>query len=153
MDYKNKKISGRGVGTIFYIKSISKFMFYLRDDKKSIPYPNQVSLLGGHIDEGETADQALEREFSEELDDLDTGKPYNPIGVVIFKKYVDKHGVEQNIYYCVLPKKPNLRLNEGQYLVFLGINEIEKTNFAFGFREVINEFLKLQKISSDKRRK
>lgn len=137
----NIEIIGRGVGTIFYIKSEDKFMFYLRDNKKSILYPNYISLLGGHIDEGETANQAVFREFAEELDDLDTGTPYKPKGLVLFRQYIDDRRVEQNIYGCILNKMPNLRLNEGQHLVFMDREAIKKTDFAFDFKEVINDFI------------
>jgi 8-oxo-dGTP diphosphatase len=33
-------------------------IIYLRDDKPDIPFPNHWDLIGGHVEEGETPEQA-----------------------------------------------------------------------------------------------
>ena len=58
-----------------------EFLLYLRDNKPDIPFPGYWDLIGGHVEEGETPEQALVREVKEELDiDL---KEYT-----FYKKYV-----------------------------------------------------------------
>ena len=44
-------------------KKTGKFLFFLRDNKPDIPHPNKWDLLGGGMEEGETPQQAVEREI------------------------------------------------------------------------------------------
>ncbi len=45
-----------------------EFLLYLRDNKPTIPFPDHWDLIGGHVEEGESPEQALVREVKEELD-------------------------------------------------------------------------------------
>ena len=45
----------------------NRLLIYLRDDKPEIPFPNQWDFFGGHVEEGETPEEALVREVKEEL--------------------------------------------------------------------------------------
>jgi 8-oxo-dGTP diphosphatase len=44
-----------------------ELLLYLRDEKPGIPFPHHWDLIGGHVEEGETTEQALFREVKEEL--------------------------------------------------------------------------------------
>ena len=44
-----------------------EFLLALRDNKPGIPFPNHWDLIGGHVEEGETPEEALVREVKEEL--------------------------------------------------------------------------------------
>jgi len=45
-----------------------ELLLYLRDNKPGIPFPLHWDLIGGHVEEGETPEEALVREVKEELD-------------------------------------------------------------------------------------
>jgi mutator protein MutT len=45
----------------------SEILLYLRDSKPGIPFPNHWDLIGGHVEDGETPEEALVREVKEEL--------------------------------------------------------------------------------------
>lgn len=131
----------RGAGTIFYIRETDQFMFFLRDDKDTIPYPGMVDILGGRMeDDDPTPLDAALRELNEELDDLDAGEPFQPDGLTPFRQWVDAGGTQHNIFSCVLERMPNLRLNEGQRLVFLSRDELSGVDFAFGYGDVAQAY-------------
>jgi len=82
-----------------------EFLFYLRDGKPGIPFPHHWDLFGGHVEEGETPEEALIREVKEELNyDL---KEYK-----FFKEYTCLEGdTYPNIKY-IYSGKINLQIEE-----------------------------------------
>ena len=82
-----------------------EFLLALRDNKPGIPFPDHWDLIGGHVEEGETPEEALEREVKEELDiDL---KEYT-----FYKKYECLDGdAYENIKY-IYRGKINLPIEE-----------------------------------------
>jgi 8-oxo-dGTP diphosphatase len=131
----------RSAAVIFHIRSTNQLMFYIRSDNTSIPFPNMLDIIGGHVETGESPRETALREVAEELDDLNTGQPFVPPNLTLFKSYVDSQGFEQNVFSCELEKPPNLRLNEGQHLVFLRPEDATQANFAFHFNAVVREYV------------
>lgn len=105
-----------------------EILLYLRDNKPGIPFPNHWDLIGGHVEEGETPEEALIREVKEELNiDL---KEYT-----FYKKYECLTGdAYENIKY-IYSGKINLPLEEitlleGERPQFFSRDEIPVVKFA-----------------------
>ena len=56
------------IAAIIFENDRGEILLYLRDNKPGIPFPNHWDLIGGHVEEGETPEEALIREVREELD-------------------------------------------------------------------------------------
>ena len=104
-----------------------RLIIYLRDDKPEIPFPNHWDLIGGHVEEGETPEQALGRETQEE------------IGLELqhwqfFRRYEctvgDAYPNSKFIYHASIDRlAADLPLFEGQRLI--GIAPQERFDFRF----------------------
>ena len=53
--------------SLIILRDNHRLLMHLRDDKPTIPYPNYWALIGGGIEENETAYDALRREIEEEI--------------------------------------------------------------------------------------
>jgi len=116
-----------------------EFLLYLRDNKPGIPFPDHWDLIGGHVEEGETPEKALVREYKEELDlDLKEFKFY--------KKYVCSKGdVYENIKY-IYSGKINLPIEkitllEGVRPQYFSRAEIPHVRFANILKSIVMEYI------------
>jgi 8-oxo-dGTP diphosphatase len=116
-----------------------ELLLYLRDNNAKIPFPNHWDLIGGHIEEGETPEEALVREVKEELDiDL---KDYT-----FYKKYECLTGdAYENIKYIYsgkinLPIK-EVTLLEGVRPQYFSREEIPNVKFANILKSIVMEYI------------
>lgn len=127
------------IAAIILENNEGEILLYLRDNKSTIPFPNHWDLFGGHVEEGETPEEALVREVKEELNyDL---KDYR-----FFKKYDCQEGdVAPNIKYVYVGKieKPisELTLDVGQKLQFFKPSEIPNVKFANILASIVIDYL------------
>jgi 8-oxo-dGTP diphosphatase len=116
-----------------------EILLYFRDNKPGIPFPNHWDLIGGHVEEGETPEEALVREVKEELDiDL---KEYE-----FYKKYECLTGdAYQNTKYIYTGKInlpiEDITLLEGEYPRFFSREEIPKVKFANILKTIVMEYI------------
>ncbi|MFA6588343.1 MAG: NUDIX domain-containing protein [Patescibacteria group bacterium] len=117
-----------------------KLLIYLRDNKPGIPFPNCWDLFGGHVEENETAEQALTREVSEELGiELKEINHFRDYEVLEGDAYPNiKH-----IFWSRLDQDvTDLRLGEdGQELRAISLIERISYNFANILRTIIDDFV------------
>jgi 8-oxo-dGTP diphosphatase len=116
-----------------------EFLLYLRDNKPGIPFPDHWDLIGGHVEEGETPEEALVREVKEELDiDL---KEYT-----FYKKYECLTGdAYENVKY-IYSGKINLPIEEitlleGVRAQYFSREEIPDIKFANILKSIVMEYI------------
>src|ERR1035437_5831658 len=116
-----------------------EFLLYLRDNKPGIPFPDHWDLIGGHVEEGETPEEALVREFKEELDiDL---KEYT-----FYKKYECLTGdAYENVKY-IYSGKINLPIEEitlleGVRAQYFSRAEIPSVKFANILKSILMDYI------------
>jgi len=117
-----------------------EFLLALRDNKSWIPFPNHWDLIGGHVEEGETPEEALIREYKEELD-LDL-KEYS-----FFRKYECLTGdAYENIKYIYYGKLnipiEEVTLLEGERPQYFSRKEIPDLKFANIIKSIVLEYIK-----------
>ena len=118
-----------------------EILMLLRDDKPTISHPNQWSLPGGRVEEGETPEVAAHRELLEEIGvDVD---------ITFWKRYDRQHPlviVDQHVYLgkITLPLE-SLTLGEGQDMRFFNSHEVKDLTIAFEFDVLLDEYFQTRK--------
>jgi 8-oxo-dGTP diphosphatase len=131
----------RGAGVLFYDRHTQRVLLVRRDNTPSIPFPDHLDILGGHTEEGETPEDTVVREIAEELDDLRSGRPFVLTGHRLFTVYTDARGVTDSVFCKEADfDLVDVRLKEGQELVWVTEDEARHTPLAFGYHDILAEF-------------
>lgn len=122
------------ISKVILLNPEGKILLQLRDNKKDIPFPNQWSLFGGLVDEGETPEDCVLREIREEL-----GIVLGKIDLVLVR-IRDECGqdVEDNIFVSeVIVDDAQLELAEGADMKWFSTYEIQATDVVPHFKSVL----------------
>jgi 8-oxo-dGTP diphosphatase len=127
------------IAAIILENHIGDFLLYLRDNKPGIPFPDHWDLIGGHVEEGETPEEALVREVKEELD-IDI-KDY-----VFYRKYECFTGdAYENIKYIYYGKIgvpiEEITLLEGVRPQYFSREEIPNVKFANILKSIVMDYI------------
>lgn len=96
----------RSVVAIAILYQDDRFLLQLRDDKPNIVYPGYWAMFGGHLEPGEDADDAVQRELLEEIG-------YAPDRLTHFGCYSDTK-IIRHVYHGLLTVSlDDLVLGEG----------------------------------------
>lgn len=127
------------IAAIILENNSGEFLLYLRDNKPGIPFPDHWDLIGGHVEDGETPEEALVREVKEELD-LDL-KEY-----AFYRKYECLTGdAYENIKYIYCGKInipiEEITLLEGVRPQYFPRDEIPNVKFANILRSIVLDYM------------
>lgn len=130
----------REVAAVILRNPSGEFLCYLRTDTPSIPFPNHWDLFGGHIEPGETPEEALVREVEEELGiTLEDYTFWKSIDCLEGDAYPNR----KHLFYATIDAPADeLTLYEGQRLAYIKPDNIEALPFAHIWKDVLHEFLR-----------
>lgn len=116
-----------------------EFLLALRDNKPGIPFPNHWDLIGGHVEDGETPEEALVREVKEELD-IDLKEH------AFFRKYECLTGdAYENMKYIYTGKInipiEEITLLEGERAQYFSREEIPNIKFANIIKSIVLDYI------------
>lgn len=127
------------IAAIIFENDRGDLLLYKRDNKPGIPFPLHWDLIGGHIEEGETPEEALVREVKEELG-------YDLKEYAFFRKYECLAGdAYPNIKYIYTGKinipPDEITLYEGDHARYFSPAETQTLNFANIIGSIVKDYL------------
>lgn len=113
-------------------------LLLLRENRSTITYPNQWTLIGAAVGEGETPEMAAQRALRDES--------ALQADLLLWKRYDRQHPlfiVDQHIYTGKLDASYDpLTLGENQTLQFFQREDIPRLKIGYGFKAVLHEYFR-----------
>lgn len=119
---------------ILLLNSINEILLLLRDDKVGIPFPNMWDIPGGKVEDNESPEQTVRREMNEELG-------IQNLGELDLFKIITSENITDYIFWKRLDINiEEIDLKEGQRIEHFSLDRIKKTELAFNYNSVLEEF-------------
>jgi 8-oxo-dGTP diphosphatase len=127
------------IAMVLLFDRFNRLLIYLRDDRREIPFPNHWDFFGGHVEEGETPEEALVREVREEIG-IDLNHWF------FFRRYIctegDAYPNVKYLYWAKIDKiAEELTLYEGQRLKAIAAEQRGELKFANILAQVLEDFV------------
>ncbi len=137
----------RKIASIILVNKKGELLLLLRDNNPAIPFPHHWDLVGGHVEERETPEEALRRELKEELE-LDLQG--NVSNLQFFRRFDCFEGdVHVNIKYIytgrIDKELSELKLHEGERLAFFSPTEAISLRFANIMGSIVKAYIQSSK--------
>lgn len=113
----------------------SKLLFFQRDNISAIPDPGKWQFPGGHIESGESPEEAIKRELKEEVCFVPQSLKYVGAAKVLFK--------QTHIFWSFVDDKEAKRFklgDEGQAIKFMAVAEALTHDLTKGVRFYLTNF-------------
>jgi 8-oxo-dGTP diphosphatase len=106
------------------------------------PFIGKFAFPGGHLKYGESVEDCVVRETFEE-----TGIKVEPKEIlgVYSKKDRDPRGHVVSVTFICRPKTTNIKRSFESKALWVSIGEVEKLDFAFDHRKILEDYLKWKK--------
>jgi len=119
--------------SIVFLNEREEILLFLRDDDPKIPYPNMWDVPGGHVEDGETPEECIVREMKEEMDlELQDFKLFS---VREFRDRIE-YTYSADAHFAI----DEIDLREGQRLQWFTRSQVRRTELAYGFNQILEEF-------------
>lgn len=128
--------AGGDVAVVLARDTLGRVMLQLRDDFDHIPKPGLWGLFGGHVEAGESLDDAVAREMAEE-----TGLQFNHTDFVPFVRLVSSSGMH-HFAYKLMPvvDTAKISLQEGAGFAFIHAGQLDQLRLLPEARIVLDHY-------------
>mgnify|MGYP001766988467 CR=1 FL=1 len=132
------------IAAIVFENDKGELLLYLRDNKPGIPFPLHWDLFGGHVEDGETPEEALIREVKEELG-------YDLKEFTFFRRYECLEGdAYPNVKYIYsgridIPIE-KITLYEGDHAEYISREKVKDLRFANILKEIVSDYLESHRL-------
>ncbi|MDP2629604.1 MAG: NUDIX domain-containing protein [Candidatus Harrisonbacteria bacterium] len=123
------------------ISTEDEFILQKRDDKPGVIQPGKITNFGGGLKAGEDPLDAIAREIEEELLIKLSRQDFRLLGSFAITDPTDRPNQIKHVYIARNIQKENLRLKEGQAIVYLKTKDsLELAELSQNTREVLKLF-------------